>query len=137
QNPCPCGFYGDNKQECICLPGQISNYQKKLSGPLKDRFDLLVNVPRIDAEAVINTSNDSALTTANARKIISTARNKQALRTSTGLLNSRLSNKQAHKFSGINRNSKDLLVKAADKLLLSPRGIIRCLRVARTIADIE
>lgn len=137
QNPCPCGFHGDEKQECICLPGQISNYQKKLSGPLKDRFDLLINVPRIPAHSVIGTQNDDKLTSKMARSIVSTSRSKQELRHNKPLLNSRLTNRQLQQMAKIDNESKAILVKAADKLLLSPRSIIRCLRVARTIADIE
>jgi magnesium chelatase family protein len=137
QNPCPCGFFGDLKKECICLPGQIANYQKKLSGPLKDRFDLLLNIPRVNPESVISTVSDSTLTTDAAKKIVAKARSVQAKRQGSETLNSRLSNRQVHKYAQIEKPAKDLLVTAAERLFLSPRSIIRCLRVARTIADIE
>ncbi len=137
QNPCPCGFFGDEKQECICLPGQISNYQKKLSGPLKDRFDLLIHVPRVAAESVVDSKADKNLTSEVARKIVAKARARQTYRYGQPILNSRLANRQVHQLANVNKESKQLLTKAADRLLLSPRAIIRCLRVARTIADIE
>jgi len=136
QNPCPCGFFGDIKQECICLPNQVSHYQKKLSGPLKDRFDLLVSVPRIDAGSVIDETTDTSLTTKTAQKIVKEARILQMSR-QNNLLNSELTNRQVQQLAKVENSAKQLLIRAADKLLLSPRGIIRCLRVARTIADID
>jgi len=137
QNPCPCGFFGDEKQECICLPAQISHYQKKLSGPLKDRFDLLVHVPRVAAENVVSSKSDTTPTSSEARKIVAKARAKQTERYGQPILKSRLINRQVHRLAKVDKESKQLLIKAADRLFLSPRGIIRCLRVARTIADIE
>lgn len=137
QNPCPCGFYGDEKQECICLASQISNYQKKLSGPLKDRFDLLITVSRVDAERIAGNKSDPTITTVEAKEIVDKVRQLQQSRNANGKLNSQLDNRQIRLVAKIDKQTRDLLVKAADKMLLSPRAIIRCLRVARTIADIE
>ena len=137
RNPCPCGFYGDKKKECTCMPAQIANYDKKLSGPLKDRFDMFIHVPRIESAKVMDSSPDGDLTTSKAMKQVKNVRNAQHNRYGAGLINSRLNNKQLHESANITREAKKYLADAADKLLLSPRAILRSLRVARTIADLD
>ena len=137
QNPCPCGYYGDDERECTCLPYQRLNYEKKLSGPLLDRFDMAIEVPRVKSSLVLRAKTDDKITSQTAAELVSTARQLQYRRHNTTKLNSELTNPQLHKFSNISAEAKELLAIAGEKLLISPRGLIRSLRVARTIADID
>lgn len=131
-NPCPCGYFGTNK-ECTCSPTQIINYQKKFSGPILDRIDLYVDVEDIDHKKLIksNTNKSSEKIKSN----VEIARNIQINR--QGKLNSQLSNKDLIKYSNIDNNAKEFFDNAAKQLGLSARAYIRTLRVARTIADLE
>ncbi len=132
-NPCPCGYFGSNK-ECICTPTQILNYQKKISGPILDRIDLFVDVDEVNYRKIISNSNQES----NLAKTISNvdqARKIQKLR--SGKLNSQLSNRDLKKHAKLTNEAKEILDNAALKLQLSARGYIRAIRIARTIADLD
>lgn len=132
-NPCPCGYFGSTKN-CICLPNQIMNYQKKISGPVLDRIDLYVEVEEIQHEKLLKQTSD--LESQVMAKRVNRARDAQRQRNKTKL-NSDLSNEDIKKFGGLTSSAHDLLNKAAPKMNLSARGYIRSVKVARTIADLD
>ena len=137
-NPCPCGYLGDREKQCTCSEFQISRYQSRLSGPLLDRIDLQVEVPRLTANELLNTqpSNESS---ADIRKRVIKARKIQAERyKNDGILtNSELTSKLIKKYCIIDKQSADLLKTASVKYQLSGRRYDRVLKLARTIADLE
>jgi magnesium chelatase family protein len=132
-NPCPCGYYNSNKA-CTCTASQIHNYQKKLSGPILDRIDLHITVGNVEHETLLKKSG-TASSPAIQQQII-TARKTQKKRQGEQL-NSSLSNKQIKQFAQPNDEALELLNTAAKQLDLSARSYMRCLKLARTIADLE
>lgn len=137
-NPCPCGYLGDKEKQCTCSEFQISRYQSRLSGPLLDRIDLHVEVPRLTAEELINTQPLNE-TSSDIRKRVIKARQIQALRyKDDGILtNSELTSKLIRKYCQIDKSSAALLKTAAVKYQLSGRRYDRILKLARTIADLD
>ena len=136
QNPCPCGYHGDDKHECTCTQQQIINYQQKLSGPLLDRIDMIIPVARVPREKLFaDRKNDEKPHADEWRKQIENARVTQTKRQKKP--NSALTNKQLEKFAALDPESKNLLTAAADRLNLSARSYFKTLRVARTIADLN
>ena len=137
-NPCPCGFFGDREKQCTCTDFQIKRYLSKLSGPLLDRIDLVVNVPRLTTEELTNTTSDSE-PSSEIRKRVIRARKIQAERykNETILTNSELSAKQIKQYCALDENSANFLKEAAQKYMLSGRKYNRILKMARTIADLE
>lgn len=138
QNPCPCGFLGDTEKKCSCPPIKISQYQKKISGPLLDRIDMYITVPRVDLEKLTGEHEieSSALIAARVQK----ARLKQEFRFGTEAnrrTNSEMQNKEIKKFCQLPLVAQELLHQAAIKLHLSARGYYRVLKLARTIADLD
>ena len=137
-NPCPCGFLGDKEKQCSCSDFQIQRYRSKLSGPLLDRIDLIINVPRLTTEELINTKAD-AETSAQIRERVVRARKIQAKRyEKEGILtNSELSTKQLKVYCKLDDKTSDFLKSAAQKYQLSGRKYDRILKLARTIADLN
>ena len=137
-NPCPCGYYGDSSRECICSPIQISSYQKRLSGPLLDRIDIIVTVPRVAHETLLDHNSLSDSQHTSAQKSINTALSRQQNRyKDSGKYNNMLSSREIRSLIKLDTASKQLLATATEKLHLSTRAHFRILRVARTIADLE
>lgn len=134
-NPCPCGFFGDSTKQCQCSPGQIYKYQKKISGPLLDRIDLHVEVPRLPYEKIMQT--ELAESSENIKVRVEKARLLQAQRFSGSKTNSEMSSVLVKQFCKINSESQQLLKEAVNKYHLSGRSIHRILKVSRTIADLE
>ncbi len=137
-NPCPCGFLGDREKECSCSEFQIQRYRSKLSGPLLDRIDLVVNVPRLTTDELINMKSDSE-PSSEIRKRVVKARKIQALRyAKEGIYtNSELSSKLIKKYCQLDEKTSEFLKTAAQKYQLSGRKFDRILKLARTIADID
>lgn len=137
-NPCPCGYLGDKEKQCTCTEYQISRYQSRLSGPLLDRIDLHVEVPRLTSEELLNTQ-PSGENSNDIRKRVVSARKIQAERyRNDGILtNSELTSKLIRKYCQIDKASAELLKIAAVKYQLSGRRYDRILKLARTIADLE
>ena len=135
-NPCPCGYYGDDKHECTCTQQQILLYQKRLSGPLLDRIDMIIPVARVPRDKLFADKTTNEKSHADEwRKQIASARTVQIQRQKRP--NSALTNKQLEKFAALDAATKDLLTAAADRLNLSARSYFKTLRVARTIADLN
>ena len=137
-NPCPCGFYGDETKECTCSPAQISNYQRKLSGPLIDRIDMVVNVNRIKNENLLKTTPSKKSEHANAKKQIEKSLKLQHKRYEcSNLYNSMAKTNVVKSSFKISKEAEDLLNLATSKLDLSVRSYLKILKVSRTIADLE
>ncbi len=136
-NPCPCGFLGDKEKDCSCSEFQIQRYRSKLSGPLLDRIDLIVNVPRLTTDELINTKSDTE-PSSEIRKRVVAARKIQAKRyADEGILtNAELSSKQIKKYCKLDEKTLEFLKSAAQKFQLSGRKYDRVLKIARTIADL-
>ncbi len=136
QNPCHCGNFNDPLLECKCHPSAIARYNKKISGPLLDRIDLHVNVPRLKYAEL--QTNQSLPTSHEVRKQVQAARAIQAKRfLSDTMTNSQMSAQDIKKYCRLSSESEQLLAKATDSYRLSGRAISRLLKVARTIADLE
>ena len=131
-NPCPCGYLGSNLRSCRCSPDQVSRYQGKLSGPLLDRIDLHVEVGALAADELINTPPGEA--TALIRVRVAAARERALQR--QGSTNQALSGKAIDEQCKLDDAAAKFLNTAAARLGWSGRGIHRCLKVARTIADL-
>ncbi|MFC1598677.1 YifB family Mg chelatase-like AAA ATPase [Patescibacteria group bacterium] len=136
QNPCPCGFSSDPEKDCTCTPGQIIKYQQKISGPIIDRIDLHIEVPRLSFEEL--TKEGVAESSAEIRKRIERARQIQNKRFSKLYLitNSEMRSQEIKKFCQVDIKSQQLLKKAVNQYHLSARGYHRILKLARTIADL-
>jgi len=137
-NPCPCGFLGDKEKQCTCSEYQIQRYRSKLSGPLLDRIDLIINVPRLTTDELINTAAPSE-TSAQIRTRVINARKIQAERyKNEGIFtNSELTAKQIKTYCKLDEKTTAFLKTAAQKFQLSGRKYSRILKLARTIADLE
>jgi magnesium chelatase family protein len=136
-NPCPCGYYQTSKP-CRCLPHQVINYRRKLSGPILDRIDLYVDVHEIDNSQLLAARTDS-LDSKTIRMRVSAARKRQAARFNgrTDVLNADLSNRELKAHANLESSAKDILDSAGSSFGLSARAYMRSLKVARTIADLD
>ncbi len=135
-NVCPCGWYGDPSGKCHCSVVKIEAYKNKISGPLLDRIDMHVALPRMSLKEIYTSNkNDKGLTSKEVREIVSNARNSQFNRQQC--LNSELDSKQLFNSEYLNQDAKKLLINAGDKLTLTNRSYFKILKVARTIADLE
>jgi magnesium chelatase family protein len=133
-NPCPCGFYGSEKQ-CRCSEEAIKRYLGRISGPLLDRIDIQVRIPESDYK-LINTQEETSF---EIKKRVERARQIQLERyKEEGIFNNAsLTPKLIKKYCMLDANSKRLLDTAFERLGLSLRGYNKILKVARTIADLE
>ncbi|MFA6457990.1 MAG: YifB family Mg chelatase-like AAA ATPase [Patescibacteria group bacterium] len=136
-NPCPCGFATDTERTCKCSPREIERYQKKLSGPLLDRIDLHVDVPRVKFEKL--DAPISAESSESVRRKVQAARDIQLERFAKLKIhaNSEMSSEQTKKFCVLDEPTKKLLEQAVTHFQLSARAYYRMLKLARTIADLE
>ena len=136
KNPCPCGFYGDDTRQCECPQTAILSYQKRLSGPLLDRIDMVVEVARVPQDKLLEDSDGDDTEEAQLREQITNARAVQTKR-NRGKTNSSLSNKALLAKAQLTPAAKTLLTTAADRLKLSARSYFKIIKVARTIADLN
>lgn len=137
-NPCPCGFLGDKEKACTCSEFQISRYLSKLSGPLLDRIDLQIEVPRLTPEELLN-CNTTEESSEQIRKRVIAARQIQKERyKSDGILtNSELTPNLVKKYCHIDKAAEEILRVAIVKYQLSGRKYDRILKLARTIGDLD
>ena len=136
KNPCPCGYYQDQKKECTCSPYQINSYQKKVSGPLLDRIDLQIEVPKL--ETVELTQEILSEKSSSVRKRVESARSVQNKRYQNATLtNANLNSRQVKKYIKLDDDVKKFLVGAIDQFELSARGYAKVIKVSRTIADLS
>lgn len=134
-NPCPCGNFGDPEKRCLCTNSQIRMYKRKLSGPLIDRVDLVINVPKLKYEKL--TEHDKEDYSSKIKEDVALARKIQRERFKGETTNSYMGIPQIKKYCQVDGESSSLLRKYVDSGRLSARGYHRVLKVARTIADLE
>ncbi len=135
-NPCPCGFFGDDKRPCTCTQQRIDAYKKKISGPIIDRIDMWIPVLRVSHEALFQTHNESAESFRAIRTTIANARTFAEHRQGKGKRNAWIPAHQVHIFCKLSPALQAECVAFGEKLHLSGRAIHRTLRLARTIADL-
>ncbi len=137
QNPCPCGYLNDAHKQCICTPTQILRYKKRISGPLLDRIDLTIEVPRMGWEKI--SKDDLAESSKNIRNRIEKARDKQNNRFKGTKVktNSEMRQAEIKKNCRLDSDCLKLLKTAIDQFHLSTRSYFRILKMARTIADLD
>ncbi len=136
-NPCPCGFFGSQEKECTCSPQQISKYIGKISGPLLDRIDIQIEVTPVKYSKL--ESSESIETSMQIKQRVNFARKRQQERYESEKIysNATLTPKLIEKYCKLNKEGKQILQLAFEKLGLSARAHGRILKVARTIADLE
>ena len=138
-NPCPCGFFGDAKKRCICLPGQILRYQKRVSGPILDRIDIHVNVPAVETQKLVSSAKNKAKSSKEIQERVQKARDIQTKRFVDTKLksNSEMSTRVVKEFCDLTTECKTMMISAASAMNLSARSYFKVIKVARTIADLE
>jgi len=135
-NPCPCGFAGDDRRPCHCTPVQIAKYRSRLSGPLRDRIDLIVDVPAVPVSSIADGAPGER--SADVRGRVLAARGVQYARYANEgpMTNATLRGSRVATFCRPDAQGRQLLRRAVEQLGLSARGYDRVLKVARTIADL-
>lgn len=137
-NPCPCGFLGDKEKTCICSESQIERYRSKLSGPILDRIDLFIRVPRIKVED-FGEHKKQPKTSAEIKTQIEQARTfgKKRFTGTKKTYNAEMSNEDVEKYCILEPEADAFIKSAMERLQLSTRIYFRILKLARTIADLE
>ena len=133
-NPCPCGFVGSQRKSCTCSANDITRYQRRISGPMLDRFDLHVLVNDVPAEELLSNERSGASSSEYAHAV-SKARERQWER--QGKVNAELRPSELLEYCVLGEDTRSLLIKAQNRFKLSSRGVHRLLKVALTIADLE
>ena len=136
-NPCKCGYYQDPEKQCTCSLNEIKKYQSKVSGPLLDRFDILLEVPRQKLDKIL--SNKKEESSEQVRQKVIKAWKKQNKRFEKEKINfnSQMDAKLIDKYCPLSDEVKNLLKQAADKMSLSARAIHRIIKLSRTLADLD
>ena len=137
-NPCPCGYLGDHERDCSCPAHRLRQYVSRLSGPLIDRIDLRIDVPRVSPRDR-RSSGSGGGSSAEARSRVAAARERQLMRLSgTGAYaNAHMTARHLRRYCTLTEDAVALLDRAYDRLHLSARGCDRVVKVAQTIADLE
>lgn len=137
-NPCPCGFLGDPKRRCICLPGQISRYQKRISGPILDRIDIHIDIPAVETQKLVE-DKEAREASQDIQKRVQQARDIQTSRFKKyGIVsNGEMSTKSIKAFCKLSDECNKLLLTAVASMNISARGYFKVIKVARTIADLS
>ncbi len=137
ENPCPCGYATDSTRSCICTPHQVASYQRRVSGPLLDRIDLHVPVPRLAVGELTGTINAESSAVIRERVTLARAKQHERFKKSSIVTNAEMSSALVRKLVAMDREAKTMLELAVDKLRLSARAYYRTLKIARTIADLN
>ncbi|MCL2654164.1 MAG: YifB family Mg chelatase-like AAA ATPase [Coriobacteriia bacterium] len=134
-NPCPCGYFGDKERKCHCSPADIRHYQNRIGGPLIDRFDMILYASRPPVDGLFEKEAKDRSNSADLRKQVVGARTFAARRAMAPVRE--LQRDELCAAHLITPEALGCLKRSARRLLLSPRAIVRILRVARTIADLD
>jgi magnesium chelatase family protein len=136
-NPCPCGFATDPEKQCTCTAAQVVRYSQKISGPILDRIDMHIDVPRIHVNK-LEESTEHAEDSASIQKRVESARRIQNERfKNSHIINAEMDQRDLKKYCVLDNESRALLRAAAEKLDLSARAYYRMIKLARTIADLD
>jgi magnesium chelatase family protein len=138
-NPCPCGWFSDPQKACTCAPAVVTKYQKRISGPLLDRIDIHIEVPRVDYEKL--SGDRLGETSASVRARVQAARDIQNKRFANGksgdiICNADMRIGEIRQFCKLQNEGQRLMRSAMSQLNLSARAYHRILKLARTIADL-
>ncbi|MEO7995027.1 MAG: YifB family Mg chelatase-like AAA ATPase [bacterium] len=136
-NPCPCGFYGDSLRACSCTPIQVAQYLKRISGPLMDRIDLHVVVPRVAYDKLRQVREGESSTTVRERVKAARVLQSQRYAGTSYTCNAVAPARLMQETQPLPAESQSLLKRAVDTLGLSARAYTRVLKLARTIADLD
>ena len=136
-NPCKCGWYGDPSDRCVCTETAVQNYRSRISGPLLDRIDIIVEVPAVHFEDL--RTRAEAEPSARVKERVDVARQRQHIRFggNGSLCNARMGPEEMRRHCQLNPQSEELMRQAFDALGLTARSYDRILKVARTIADLD
>ncbi len=135
-NPCPCGYFGDPIKECTCSATSIARYQKRISGPLLDRIDIHVEVPRVDYEKLADKRNVEKSETIRQRVQAARTRQLERFKGTSTTCNTEMGPTEVRDFCQTDPSGEKLLKAAMQQLHLSARAYHRVLKLARTIADL-
>ncbi|MBI4008599.1 YifB family Mg chelatase-like AAA ATPase [Candidatus Roizmanbacteria bacterium] len=136
-NPCPCGNLGNPKKNCICLPGAVLKYRKRLSGPLLDRIDLHIDVPPVKEESLDLYKDAESSKQIQQRVMFARARQLRRFSNSSVKTNGEMSSAQVKKYCRLSNKALDLLKQAIARLFLSARSYFKVIKVSQTIADLN
>ncbi|OPX36644.1 MAG: ATP-dependent protease, partial [Desulfobacteraceae bacterium 4484_190.1] len=135
-NPCPCGFFGDPKRECVCSVPQIQRYRAKVSGPLMDRIDIQIEVPSVQYRELSSLKESEPSSQILERVMRAREIQGRRFRNMNFHVNAGLDSRHIREFCKIGKDSSALLENAMEKFGLSARAHERILKIARTIADL-
>lgn len=136
-NPCPCGYSSDPEKTCTCAPGQIINYHKKISGPILDRIDLHVEVPRVDFEKLSSLTPQETSIDIKTRVELARKKQRNRFKQTPFLTNSEMTSEAVKQYCSIDTAAVQLIKNAVEHMHLSARSYFRVLKLSRTIADLE
>jgi magnesium chelatase family protein len=135
-NPCPCGYFGDQKHECTCSFREIQRYRSKISGPLMDRIDIHIDVPSVPFKDLTGFSKAQSSHEIRQRVVKARYLQEERFRKTKIHCNAMMNTRQIRRFCEIDERSNALLETAMDKFGLSARALARILKISRTIADL-
>lgn len=135
-NPCPCGFAGDSARRCTCRDDRVQTYRAKLSGPLLDRVDIQLTIPRLTKQELLGESAGESSAAVRARVEEARARQRRRYASLGFHCNAQLPGPLARREARIAADARDVLADAVDRHALTGRGFDRALKVARTLADL-
>lgn len=133
---CPCGYYGDPVRACTCSSAMVTKYQKRVSGPLLDRIDIHIQVPRVEYEKLSDARLGESSATIRARVEAARQRQRQRFTNSPIACNADMRPAEVRSFCVLDDTSRSLMKSAMTRLQLSARAYHRILKLARTIADL-
>ncbi|GAB4508760.1 MAG: YifB family Mg chelatase-like AAA ATPase [Anaerolineae bacterium] len=137
RNPCPCGYFGDATRQCMCTPTMISRYQAKLSGPLLDRIDIHIDVPRVDYDKLMSRERPESSASVRARVELAREHQYQRFAGHKGLFaNGDMEAGDIQTFCVLKPDAQQLLELSVKRMQLSARSYHRMLKLSRTIADL-
>jgi len=136
-NPCPCGFYTDPHRQCTCSPSQVSRYRKRISGPLLDRIDMHIEVPRLLPGELLSKQAGEKSASIQARVIAAREIQTRRFAGTPYHCNAQMGSKALRQFCQLSEECESLLRAAIDQFALSARAHDRIIKLARTIADLE
>lgn len=136
-NPCPCGFATDPQRECTCAPSQVQRYLKQISGPLLDRIDIHIEVPRLTPDEVMTRADGEKSAVIRRRVTVARARQTERFMDTPFTSNSTMSSKAVREFCSLSDDCTSLLKTAIEQFALSARAHDRIIKLSRTIADLD
>jgi magnesium chelatase family protein len=136
-NPCPCGYSGDSRRRCRCLPNRLDAYRQRLSGPLLDRLDIRLRIPRLSRSELLGAAEGEPSAPIRARVEAARDRQRHRFRDQPFGCNAETTGAEARRAANLAAGAEQVLGRAVERYGLTGRGFDRALKVARTIADLE